>query len=151
MIKSNDTVVVIKELAEFESQKTSALKYVKALEDYRVRKEKALNDKLAEKDSQISKLNEQIKIYTKQVKLITDLVATFGKEGSLKELKKVKEEAKFEDQVDHIKAEFERIIKEKTKLNTENEANKQEIKDANEALDALQIAIDTGKEPLKLN
>ncbi|WP_342277628.1 hypothetical protein [Spiroplasma endosymbiont of Nephrotoma flavescens] len=83
--------------------------------------------------------------YTKQVNLITDLVATFGKEGSLKELKKVKEEAKFEDQVDHIKAEFERIIKEKTKLNTENEANKQEIKDANEALDALQIAIDTGK------
>ncbi|WP_375315388.1 hypothetical protein [Spiroplasma endosymbiont of Tipula paludosa] len=144
-IKSNDTVVVIKELTEFNSEKTIALKYVKALEDYRFQKEKALNEKLAEKDTQITKLNDQIKIYTKQVNLITDLVATFGKEGSLKELKKVKEEAKFEDQVDHIKAEFERIIKEKTKLNTENEANKQEIKDANEALDALQIAIDTGK------
>lgn len=144
-IKSNDTVVVIKELTEFNSEKTTALKYVKALEDYRFEKEKSLNAKLVKKDEQIAKLNEQIESYEQQVKLITDLVATFGKEGSLKELKKVKEEAKFEEQVDHIKAEFERIIKEKTKLNTENEANKQEIKDANEALDALQIAIDTGK------
>ncbi|WP_342262779.1 hypothetical protein [Spiroplasma endosymbiont of Dromius quadrimaculatus] len=150
-IKSNDTVVVIKELTEFNSEKTTALKYVKALEDYRFEKEKSLNAKLVKKDEQIAKLNEQIESYEQQVKLITDLVATFGKEGSLKELKKVKEEAKFEDQVDHIKAEFERIIKEKTKLNTENEANKQEIKDANEALDALQIARLILVKPLKLN
>ncbi|WP_338981829.1 hypothetical protein [Spiroplasma endosymbiont of Eupeodes luniger] len=112
-IKSNDTVVVIKELTEFNSEKTTALKYVKALEDYRFEKEKSLNAKLVKKD-------EQIESYEQQVKLITDLVANFGKEGSLKKLKKVKEEAKFEEQVDHIKAEFERIIKEKTKLNTEN-------------------------------